>query len=240
MSKLAGNALKRFLQERSGYDFVVPRTSAKDARVLPRLHALAGPINTVIDVGASDGRWSGSVKRYWPNAQYLLVEAQDVHRDGLRHYSAANPNVTVEHAAASDRAGSLYFMNSGPFSGSASHEPFNDSCTEVPCISIDDAVISHRLPGPFLIKLDTHGHEREILTGASNTLQQSNLLVVEAYNFANFGRMMFWELCEFLHERGFRPAALSEPMVRESDELLWQMDLWFLPSSHPAFSNTGL
>ena len=34
------------------------------------------PINTVIGVGASDGRWSAVVMHFYPAARYLLVEAQ--------------------------------------------------------------------------------------------------------------------------------------------------------------------
>jgi FkbM family methyltransferase len=203
------------------------------------MSTLAGPINTVIDVGASDGSWSDSVRGSWPDAHYLLVEAQDCHHEILREYAKVNAKVTIEPAAASAETGSLYFLESGPLGGSASNEPFAEGSTELPCIAIDDAVAAHKLPGPYLIKLDTHGHEREIFTGAAETLRDANLIIVEAYNFANFGRMTFWELCAHLGERGFRPAGMSDPMVRPNDGLLWQMDLWFLPSSHPAFGETG-
>lgn len=204
------------------------------------MSSLCGPINTVIDVGASDGSWSQSVKSAWPDANYLLVEAQDCHASALRRYAQLNPKVTIEAAAASSETGSLFFLESGALGGSASNKPFAEGKSiEVPCIAIDDSVAAHRLPAPYLLKLDTHGHEREILTGASETLRQCGLLILEAYNFANFGRMTFWELCEFLGQRGFRAAGMSDPMVRPNDGLLWQMDLWFLPSSHPAFLETG-
>ena len=36
-------------------------------------------INTVIDIGASDGRWSEDAMEFFPKAQYLLVEAQGFH-----------------------------------------------------------------------------------------------------------------------------------------------------------------
>ena len=41
----------------------------------------------------------------------------------------------------------------------------------------------YSLPGPHLIKLDTHGYEVPILCGATETLRNTNLLVIETYNF---------------------------------------------------------
>lgn len=228
-----------FIKRAVGYDFTTPDLSTNFPRVLERMRSFSPEINTVIDVGASDGSWSQSVKPAWPRARYLLVEAQDRYAAPLQAYAGANPEVMVENAAASDRTGSLYFLDAGPLTGSASHEPFAERSIEIPCISIDDSISRHGLPGPFLIKLDTHGHEREILTGASATLSDAKLICIEAYSFANFGRMRFWELCTFLEERGFRPAGMSDVMCRPSDNLLWQMDLWFLPASHPAFTDTN-
>jgi len=40
--------------------------------------------------------------------------------------------------------------------------------------------------GPYLIKLDTHGVEIPILNGSAQTLKDTNVLVVEVYNF-DFG-----------------------------------------------------
>lgn len=221
-----------------GYEFTVPELSTGFPTVLERVKSLSPAIGTVIDIGASDGAWSESVKPAWPGARYLLIEAQDRYAAALQAYKAANPNAAIENAAASDRTGSLHFLDSGPLTGVAAHDTFAERSVEVPCISIDDAVARHRLPGPFLIKLDTHGHEREILAGAAETLNTTEVLCIEAYNFANFGRMTFWQLCSELEGRGFRPAAMSDVMVRPTDHLLWQVDMWFLRASNPAFADT--
>jgi hypothetical protein len=36
-------------------------------------------IGTVIDIGAPDGRWSDVCAKHYPDARYLLIEAQDSH-----------------------------------------------------------------------------------------------------------------------------------------------------------------
>src|SRR5258708_19676318 len=57
-----------------------------------RARPLPFKVETVIDVGASDGRWSRKIMQYYPNARYLLIEANQVHEaalDPFRHQ--ANP-----------------------------------------------------------------------------------------------------------------------------------------------------
>ena len=44
-------------------------------------------VNSVIDVGASDGRWSKSCMDFLPDSNYLLVEAQDAHRNSLEKFN---------------------------------------------------------------------------------------------------------------------------------------------------------
>src|ERR1051326_9091564 len=51
---------------------------------LDRLRSRKIDVATVIDVGASDGRWSAELLRVYPRAQYLLIEANGVHEPALR------------------------------------------------------------------------------------------------------------------------------------------------------------
>ncbi len=65
--------------------------------------------------------------------------------------------------------------------------------------TVDTEVERLGLRPPHLLKLDTHGFEREIFIGAEKALATSSLLVVEAYNFElRPGAMRFHELCAFL------------------------------------------
>jgi hypothetical protein len=70
-----------------------------------------------------------------------------------------------------------------------------------------------------MIKLDTHGVEIPILEGAKRTLENTNVLVIEAYNFT-FGDVAvpFWELCRYLLRLGFRPLDMFDILYREVDD----------------------
>src|SRR5437660_11577163 len=51
-------------------------------------------VQSVIDVGASDGRWSERMMKHYPGVRYLLIEAQEAaHGDSLRRFKATHANV---------------------------------------------------------------------------------------------------------------------------------------------------
>lgn len=62
-------------------------------------------VKTVIDVGASDGRWSVDCLQYYPNAHYLLIEAQKEHQIGLDNFKNISTKADYVIAAAGSRKG---------------------------------------------------------------------------------------------------------------------------------------
>lgn len=197
-------------------------------------------INTVIDVGASNGSWSKTAKQYFPKAFYLLIEANGVHKQALVDFKSHNPNMDYVLAAAGDSAGEICFDAQDPFGGQACHSPATAHHITVPMTTIDEQVAQKNLSPPFLVKLDTHGFEVPILKGAKHTLKNTSLIIIETYNFklAPDG-LLFWEMCHHLKAYGFRPIDLCDPMHRPTDHALWQLDLFLIPGTNPVFkSNT--
>jgi FkbM family methyltransferase len=198
-------------------------------------------VQTVIDIGASNGSWSAEMMRHFPNANYLLVEAQKTaHGAALEEFKAAHLNVEYELCAAGAYDGQIQFDASDALGGQASTTPFAKNNISVPMTTIDNLVSRWSLNGPFLVKLDTHGFEVPILEGARQTMAQSAMLIIEAYNFTLCpGALRFYELCEFLETRGFRCVDVFDLMVRPKDSAFWQMDMVFLPAAHPVFRSNS-
>jgi FkbM family methyltransferase len=194
-------------------------------------------VNTVIDVGASDGRWTRQMMRYYPSARFLLVEAQQaIHGAKLREFEAERTNVICEICAAGNRQGEINFDAGDPLGGQASSTPYAGNNVVVPMETVDGLVRIHGLDGPFLLKLDTHGFEVPIFEGAVDTLANCAMLIVEAYNFKLCpGCLRFHELCAYLEDRGFRCVDLFDVLVRPRDQAFWQMDMVFIPASEPVF-----
>ena len=83
--------------------------------------------------------------------------------------------------------------------GQASAIPYSRNNVVVPMETVDGLVRKHSLAGPFLLKLDTHGFEVSSKSeGATNTLANCAMLIVEAYNFTLCaGCLRFPELCAY-------------------------------------------
>ena len=70
--------------------------------------------------------------------------------------------------------------------------------------TIDHEIGASSLPGPYMIKLDTHGYEVPILLGAKETLRKANLVVIETYNFRlREGVLLFHEMVAYMRDLGF-------------------------------------
>ena len=200
-------------------------------------------VQTVIDVGASYGKWSKVVRRFYPAAFYFLIEANKVHEPKLKAFRQRHDNVDYVLAAAGDIIGELYFDASAPFGGVASHTSLQgdrERVIRVPVTTVDAEVNAKKLKPPYLLKLDTHGFEVEILEGAKETLKQSSVIFIETYNFRlTENTLRFHEMCTFLESRGFRPFGLSDPLFRPKDGVLWQLDLVFARADREEFQSNS-
>jgi FkbM family methyltransferase len=228
--------VRRYIEKRG---FTLGSRGAADLHTVLRRRRLP-VVATVIDVGASDGRWSLEVMRYYPAAQYLLIEAQAAtHGAALREFQTKHANVVCELCAAGNRQGQINFLANEPLGGQASDKPYTENNIVVPMETVDGLVRKHALKGPFLLKLDTHGFEVPIFEGARETLGQCAMLVVEAYNFTLCpGCLRFYELCPYLEARGLRCIDVFDVLVRPHDHAFWQMDMVFIPSADPLFEYT--
>lgn len=119
------------------------------AAAISRTKSRGLTIQTVIDIGASDGRWSLATKKYFPEAVYFLVEARKEHEPALVKVKTKHQDIDYVIAAAGDKTGQCYFDASDLFGGLASHKPFDLNCITVPITTIDIEVQTRKLIPPF-------------------------------------------------------------------------------------------
>lgn len=195
------------------------------------------PIKTILDVGASNGSWSIECMQYLTATEYVLFEPQPVHEPDLEAFKCnSEQNITLIKKAVGSTEGVTFFHASDPFGGALSSVDGKDMI-QVPVTTIDRVVQEHSLNGPFLLKLDTHGYEPSILTGAVETLEHCSVLIIEAYNFhITSEALLFWELCVELAKKGFRCVDVVDLLHRQVDSALWQMDIIFIRDNWNGFS----
>jgi FkbM family methyltransferase len=205
---------------------------------IARLRERKIALNSVIDVGASNGRWTELCMKYFPEATYHLFEAQKEYGSSLESLRSRYPQISYSLCVASDEAGDIYFDDHIVGGGIASREKPDGNFKKMTASTIDKEVTERGLKGPFLIKLDTHGFEVPILEGAKETLKQASVLIIECYNFnLNPTCIKFSKMVDYLEQRGFSCIDMVDVSLRKSDSVLWQMDIFFAKSDMDFFSN---
>lgn len=231
----AARSLNRILNR---FGLQISRYSATSLQAaFERLARRPVPVTTVIDIGASDGRWSEKIFRYYPNAFYLLIDANPVYEPALRAFKYRYPRSDYVLSAAGDKEGTVHFYASDPLGGAAVSEAVGGTI-EVSMTTVDALVQYKALQPPFLIKLDTHGFEVPILAGAQATLPQASMIIMETYNFQFIPSIVkFYEMCVLMEERGFRPVDIIDPVYRPLDGAFWQCDLMFIRADREEFKS---
>jgi FkbM family methyltransferase len=239
-----GFSLLRGRELQSRLEFAVEEAVNRDKRS-SYYHAMKAcvkrspEIRTVVDIGASNGMWSRACMEFYPDARYLMIEAQQVHEADLTKFCEENKNCQFALAAAGGHEGEIAFLITDPLGGVASTVAYDENNVKVPMLTVDAELQSRNLEGPYLLKFDTHGFETQILEGCKRMLEQTEVIVMECYNHPlSEGCLLFFEMCQHLRERGFRPVDLFDVMYRPCDDSLWQMEIVFARESHPLFKET--
>ncbi len=195
--------------------------------------------NTVLDIGASDGRWSKECMAFYPDAKYMLFDPQPVHSKALDDFaeSCKQMVIPIKKAVGASEGYALFSFDVSDPDGGALGVKEGYKTIKVDITTIDATLSRSQVEVPYLLKLDTHGFERNILEGASSTLEKTEVLIIEAYNYKITGEaFLFWELCAFISSKGFRPIDLVNVRHRLYDNSLWQMDLVFIRSNWEGFN----
>jgi FkbM family methyltransferase len=151
---------------------------------------------TVIDVGVGHGTpWLYQ----FPDAQLVLIEpnpAFDLEGFGAHVYHHAVGAVSVMQT--------LHVDHAQPTSSSLLRSERPSTPMRVPVKTLD-ATLGTDYPGPYLLKLDIEGYEREALLGATRTLEQTAMVICEMSVAPRFdGGHSFAELVALLDASGFR------------------------------------
>lgn len=208
---------------------------------LMRYKRLDPEVKIVIDVGAAKGKWSMLAKPHWPSASFVLFEPLAERKQQLEDLVKTNPGFYLVTAAAGKEKGSVNFVVAEDLDGSGvSSETNNLNSRRVIVTSIQDEVKRLNLQGPFLVKLDTHGFEIPILEGCQEIWDNISLFIIECYGFRIAkDSLLFWEMCEYMDNRGFRLFDMVDIMRRSKDGAFWQCDAFFIRKDHVLFRDNS-
>jgi FkbM family methyltransferase len=185
----------------------------------------------VIKIGAGSGADTRHVERHFPGSRTLLVEMDPAFEPHWRKLRLDVPTVewVICGAADEDRDG---YMRKGNLTGGVIAAESASDATPIKHRRIDTLVREYDLEGPYFLRFDTHGAEKQVLAGATETLKNTALIQMECYNFKH--ELTFDKMVGHMRENGFRMIDMCEPLWRD-DGAFWQVHLFFVRDDHPSF-----
>jgi FkbM family methyltransferase len=202
------------------------------AAVIEHVIDLGFKPQTVIDVGVGNG--TPELYGVFPGATHLLVEPLQEFEDGIKEickrYQAtyeiaaagATPGKTTINVYPSDMQGSSIY-------GEAKGEHPDGSARTVPVVTLDQLCAQKGLAGPYLVKVDAQGAELDVLNGASKTLADTELVLLEVSFFEFFvNGPQFYDVVHYMKERGFVAYDIVDGHNRPLDGALAQVDIAFV------------
>lgn len=203
------------------------------ARTLANLKALGWTPGGIVDVGVAAG--TPGLYSTWPGAPLCLIEPAPEAMVYMRQIAEKYPEVHIFNFGASDRQGEL---TGHQLEGL--HQAFfgRNTCfpaKSFPMRTCDDMVAEAGLEAPLLLKIDTDSHEREVLGGASATLQRAEVCIFEVNFFHHLrGMISALEVCGLFAERGFALFDIAGFSTGQSG-LLRAADFVFVKAESPLF-----
>jgi FkbM family methyltransferase len=191
----------------------------------------------VIDVGANHGDWTRAARKYFPEADYLLIEPQAA----LRKHSSKllqTSHVTWRNAGLSDEPGRLE-LHMAKRDDSASFRPLphatarGDSTSLFVEVTTLDQVVSEVGRIPDLLKIDAEGYDLQVLRGAKSLLGQTELVLVECSLCGRDFVNTLSSVIGYMTERGYTPVDFTDLNRSPRQNLLWLCEAAFLKNSSP-------
>ena len=224
-------AIKRFLEP---FGFTIQRGQTGRTTLdgfLKHVRRLGFVPGTVIDVGVAYG--TSALYESFPNTYHLLIEPLAEFREVLDHI-CGKYRADYVIAAAGAMPGSTVINVHTDLMGSSllkeSQGRYRDGIPrEVTIVTIDDLCLERQLIGPFVIKVDVQGAELCVLDGASRTLRQTELVILEVSLFQFYEEgPLFHEVVSYMAEQGFVVYEIFGQNLRPLDSSLAQVDLAFV------------
>jgi FkbM family methyltransferase len=202
----------------------------------------------VVDIGAYKGEWTAMARGIFPEARFLMLEAQESQRVILEKVKGQNPasvNYRIALLGAENREGvDFHQYDVAPTGASVLAAQAGAPARVVKCrMETLDAILSREgFRRPELIKIDVQGYELEVLKGGKEALAAAEAIALEVSLIELYqGSPLMHEVIAFMHERGFLCYDIPTLMRRPSDQTLWQVDMIFVKAGSPLIQDkTGL
>lgn len=188
---------------------------------------------TIIDVGVLAG--TPFLYDAFPKAKFILIDALEESRAAIEDAWTGKIDYDFHVTALGAAPGTLELELEPKRLARTSGQRRTDNVEglvhrQVPVTTLD--AITLMLDGPFGLKIDTEGHELEVLKGATETLKSCEFVIAETSIKKRFAEgYRFSEVVGFMAEHGFEVYSFLSGLTRAPR----MSDVLFIPADSPRF-----
>ncbi|MBW6481547.1 MAG: FkbM family methyltransferase [Vicingaceae bacterium] len=190
-------------------------------------------INLIIDVGANHGTWTRLWKKEFPEASYILIEPQNWLKNSFEDLldaktvylpiGAGKENGTFKFTINSDRDDSSSFNFSEK---EAKERDFVQ--IDIPIKTLNEIVKENGNTIPEIVKIDAEGLDLEVLDGASDLFDKTELFLVEVA--INNKRMPndIKTVINYMDNKGYKVFEMTDLNRPFKSQALWLAEFAFI------------
>ena len=186
----------------------------------------------IVDVGANHGVWTRTAIKYFPDAEYTLVEPQDQLKIHIQHLQDEGHKINWINAGAADKSGSMVlnvgfrddqssFVASGGDGPKAGEKQITVTVKTLNEIAADGGFI------PDMVKIDAEGFDLKVLAGASELFGKTDIFLVEAMISGNYENTLA-AIMKFMVDAGYHLIDMTTPKRHTDFSFLWLGEFAFL------------
>jgi len=182
--------------------------------------------DNVLDIGAFKGEWTKTFKKYFPESNVLMIEANEDHEEDLKkvgEYKIAllgeedGKEVDYYKAVGKIQTGNSIYLEQT----TTEFIPVKKKTIRLPTLLNSE-------DGYDLIKMDVQGSELDIIKGALPIINNTTLLLLEVnlYQY-NKGAPLIADVMAYLTKLGFKLVDIVDLLYNQDNGYLLQIDAMF-------------
>jgi FkbM family methyltransferase len=193
----------------------------------------------VIDVGANKGIWTREAMKFFPEAQYVMVEPQAWLREYSLELLQPEKNAIWINAGVADKSGSMALHiskrdDSSSFVldwGRAKGESGSDVIVEMK--TLNEIAAKYCPQPPDMVKVDAEGLDLKVLAGASDIVGKTDVFLAEALVFPTIYDNTLLKILQTMTEAGYRCVEITDVNRSPKHGVAWLIELAFLRNGSP-------